>query len=429
MDSLKNVYFKRNAFGVSVVEFFWGLGIPIVLESTFLQLFLKSLGASSFAIGVVPALFMVGISGFPLFSSYLARNLRYKRQIVLILHLLSASAMLLFGMTLLLFKQSVSVLPLFFLSYAVFSACMGLTIPIWLNYLVKIFSESRTVPGLGYMMLFQNIGKVISSFFILKIVSVYSFSLNSSAWVFIVTGLLFIIGSLGFVITKEVTEKEVAEKDVRSFSEHTRKTFAEIIRNRKFLVFLAAADIEFVVIVTTLSFYANYATGFYQIPDAIAAGLFVACIYSGSITVNIFLGTMNLLRLKQKFILSKCLTFVALVLLVIFPGYTVFFLVSYLLGFVRAIRNMVYPPSIKKFSKKPDATTYFAFAPVLTLPFSVGYPLFFGKMLDFLAAMNQAAYQILFCCSAFFILISMFCAIKTDYSDEKVLEQRDSETF
>ena len=43
-----------------VVEFFWGLGFPIVLESTFLQLFLKNLGASSFVIGIVPALFIFG---------------------------------------------------------------------------------------------------------------------------------------------------------------------------------------------------------------------------------------------------------------------------------------------------------------------------------------------------------------------------------
>ncbi len=31
--------------GVATVELFWGLGFPVVLESTFLQLFLKSLGA------------------------------------------------------------------------------------------------------------------------------------------------------------------------------------------------------------------------------------------------------------------------------------------------------------------------------------------------------------------------------------------------
>ena len=420
-ERVKNLYFRQNAFGVSAVEFFWGLGIPIVLESTFLQLFLKNLGASSFAIGLVPALFMVGISCFPLFSSYYTRNLRYKRREVIILHLVSGAAILFFGLTLRFTQQAENVLPLFFACYAVFSACLGLTIPLWLNYLVRIFSDARAVPGLGYMMLFQNIGKMISSLFILKIVERYSFSVESSAWVFIGTGLLFSLGSFWFLVTNEVAEKERAERDNRSFPEHTRKTFMEITGNRNFLIFLAAADMEFVVIITTISFYANYATQYYAVPAAIAAGLFVASIYAGSITVNILLGTMNLLGLKQKFVLSKCLTFVALLLLAFFPHYLVFFLVSFMLGFVRAVRNMVYAPSIKKFSGRPDATSYFAFAPVLTLPLSVGYPLFFGKTLDLLAAFNQYAYQFLFLLSALVALFSLFCAIKTDYSKAPVL--------
>ncbi len=81
-----------------------------------------------------------------------------------------------------------------------------------------------------------------------------------------------------------------------------------------------AADLDFYVILTVVSFYANYATGFYEVPAAVAAGLFVACIYVGSITVNIFFGAMNLLGLKQKFVLSKCISFTALVLLTFFPG-------------------------------------------------------------------------------------------------------------
>ncbi len=418
MDRLKNRYFKRNAFGVSVVEFFWGLGIPVVIESTFLQLFLKNLGASSFAIGIVPALFMVGISCFPLFSSYFTRNFNYKRITVLVLHLGSAGAVLLFGTTLLLVKQKVAmVLPLFFFCYGVFSVCMGLTIPVWFNYLVKIFSETRSVPGLGYMMMFQNFGKIISSFFMVKIVDTYAFSLTSSAWIFIATGLLFIVGSVGFVLTKEIVEKEEWEYDCRTFCEHTRSRFKEIIGNRNFLFFLAAMDLEFVIIITTLSFYANYATTCFQIPQAVAAGFFVACIYSGSITVNIILGTMNLLRLKQKFLLSKVLTLLLLVLLAFFPGYLVFFLVSYLLGVVRAIRNTVYPPLIKKFSGRSDATSYFAFAPLLSLPLSVGYPLFFGSMLDHFSAMGQQAYQLLFCCSAILVLVSAIFAVKTRYHE------------
>ncbi len=415
MDHQKDLYFKRNVLGVSLVEFFWGLGFPIVLESTFLQLYLKHLGASSFAVGIVPSLLMTGIACFPLFSSYFSRRVRMKMPLVLLLHLVSALSILLFGLLLLSVKQPAGVLPLFFVCYSVFSICMGLTIPVWLNYVVRIFSESKTVPGLGYMMLAQNIGKVIASFFIMNVVEKYSFSSDSTPWVFIVTGLVFAIGALCFIITREVADEGDGIRDRTSFFSHTGDCFTEIIANRRFLVFLAASDLEFIVIITSLSFYANYATHYFHVPVAIAAGLFVACIYAGSITVNIFLGALNYLSLKQKFVLSKMITVLLLGLLVFFPGDVVFFLVSFMLGFGRATRNMVYPPSVKKFAGRSDATSYFALAPILTLPVTAGYPLFFGNMLDRLASLGQQSYQILFGFSALIALVALGLALATDY--------------
>ena len=414
MDSQKNAHYKRNVFGVSAVEFFWGLGFPVVLESTFLQLFLKHLGASSFAIGIVPSLFVFGISFFPLFSSYFSRRHRLKKPLVLLLHLVSGLSILIFGLTLLLIGNSENILPLFFASYTLFSICVGLTFPIWLNYLVRIFSETKTVPALGFMLLSQNIGKVISSFFILKVVDNYAFSLDSSACIFIITGLVFIVGSLFFIFTREIADPDDPEPDGLSFIRHTGKSFSEIIGNRRFLMFLAA-DLDFYVIITVLSFYANYATGFFEVPVAIAAGLFVACIYAGSITVNILLGTMNLLGLKQKFVLSKCVTFVLLLFLTFFPGYVMFYLISYMLGFVRAIRSMVYPVFVKKISGKTDATPYFALAPILTLPVGVGFPLVFGRMLDYLSFLQEDAYRLLFGVSAVFILVTLYFTFQVNY--------------
>jgi MFS family permease len=421
MDSRKDIYFKRNVLGVSVVEFFWGLGFPIVLESTFLQLFLKNLGASSFVIGLVPAMLITGISCFPLFSSYLARNFEYKRPLVLILHLVSALSVLLFGLTLLLLQDSVRILPLFFASYAVFSMCIGLTIPVWLNYLVRIFSESRSVPGLGYMMLFQNIGKIISSFFILKVVEKYSFSLESSAYVFIATGLVFVMGALCFLMTKEISEGETFTRDRLSFYRHTRESFSEIVANRRFLIFLVA-DLEFYVILTVMSFYANYATQFYAVTPAVAAGIFVACIYAGSITVNIFLGTMNLLSLKQKFVLSKFITLGLLLLLVAHPGQLLFLVISFMLGLVRAIRNMVYAPSVKLFARKEDVTSYFSLAAIITLPIAAGYPLLFGRALDHFAYLQADAYKLLFAISALFILATIYFALRTDFGERTEMD-------
>lgn len=414
MNSVKETHFRRNVFGSSVVEFFWGLGFPIVLESTFLQLFLKSLGASSFAIGIVPSLFIAGISCFPLFASYSSRNFRMKRPFVLGLHLSSALAILLLGVLMLVFSSPGSILPLFFCCYALFSVCMGLTIPIWLNYLVRIFPDARVVSGLGYMMLAQNIGKIIASFFILKIVERYAFSLQSSAYVFIVTGLLFAVGSLCFLITREVADPNDPEPDNLSFIGHTRLSAVEILANRRFLLYLAA-DLDFYIVLTTMSFYANYATGYHQVPVAIAAGGFVACIYAGSITVNIFLGAMNLLSLKQKFILAKGIALSLLLLLILLPGPFTFFVISYLLGCVRAIRNMVYAPTVKLFSGKTDVTPYFSLAPILTLPFAAGFPLLFGWMLDLLSPLQGDAYRLLFTLSAVLTAISLYLSFRIDF--------------
>ncbi|MCP4020765.1 MAG: hypothetical protein GY729_02885, partial [Desulfobacteraceae bacterium] len=143
MEAAKDRYFARNATGVALVEFFWGLGFPVVMESTFLQIFLKNLGASDFLIGLVPAIFILGISLSPLVSSYLIRNREEKRSAVLALHIISSCTTLFFGLYLFLVKDTAMIIPGFFVSYVIFSMCIGLTFPIWLDYLVKIFSEKK----------------------------------------------------------------------------------------------------------------------------------------------------------------------------------------------------------------------------------------------------------------------------------------------
>lgn len=416
MNRKKDLFFSRNAFSVASVEFFWGLGFPIVLESTFLQLFLKNLGASGFVIGLVPALFVFCSSCLPIFAGYMTRNTRFKKKVVLLVHLLPAIAIFALGCVML-FADEANILVLFFAFYSLFSMALGFGIPIWLNFLARIFSETRTVPGLGYMMLAQNIGKIISSFFILKVVEQYAFSTKSCGWIFICTGAVFIIGALFFLLTKEFADKDDPEPDHSSFIVHTRKALGNIVANKPFLVFLAA-DLDFYIVITALSFYANYATEFYNVNQAVAAGIFVGCIYSGSITVNILLGTLNLLRIKQKFVLSKCISFTALILLITVPGQWSFFLISYLLGMVRAIRNVVYTPSVKKFSGKSDATDYFALAPILTAPIAFGFPMLFGKMLDMLSPMGANSYKILFGASALFLLITFYYTLKMEYSPD-----------
>ena len=284
MPSSTDLHFNRNAAGVAMVEFFWGLGFPVVMESTFLQIFLKNLGASDTLIGLVPGILMAGISLCPLASAYLTRNLGRTMPIVLGMHLLSSLVLLFFGTGLLFLQEPSHILPAFFGAYVLFSMTIGFTLPVWLNYLVKIFSAEKNVKGLSIMYMAQNSAKILASFFILKVVAVYQFSLVSSAWVFIGAGLLFLVGSFGFLITREAVAPPTPDRGgAPGLFSHLRETASRILGNRN-MVYYLLGDLDTYVVITIMGFYANYATGFFQVSQAVAAGFFVTLIYSGAIT-------------------------------------------------------------------------------------------------------------------------------------------------
>jgi hypothetical protein len=409
-------YYRQNVIGVSGAEFFWGLGLPVVVESTFLQLFLTHMGASSFAVGLIPFFFFVGTSVFALFSSYYTANLSYQRTPVIMLHLVSSLSLLLFGISLLFFGDASFILVLFFCCYAVFSICIGITLPVWLNYLVKIFSEEKSVSGLGFMIIAQSLGKLISSLLIVRMVERYAFSAVPAAIAFILVGTLFALGSLCFILTREMAARNSTNTKKRpTFIRYVRQTFGQMANNRNFLWYLAG-DLEFYIVVTIISFYANYATLFCGIAPAMAAGAFVACLYFGAIITTIIVGTQDMGSLKQKSIASRICSFCAALLLVFFCTDAGFYAASFLLGASRSIRMIVLAPAVKKLSGQEDATGYFAVAPLFSLPFATFLPLAFGAFLDHFPALGGDAYRILFALSGVLIVITFLCTLKTDFT-------------
>jgi MFS family permease len=409
-------YFRKNVVGIASVEFLWGLGLPVVVESTFLQLFLNNLGASSVAVGLIPGFFFIGCSVFALLSSYITEGMRFKRGAVILLHLISACSLLLLGGFLFLVPDDQWVLALFFSCYALFSVCVGMTLPVWLNYLVHLFSEQKSVAGLAYMMTAANAAKLASSLLLVELVSRYAFSRFASALTFIAVGLLFAAGSLLFLLTREVpAPRRQAEEKRSPFFSYLSKTFRHILANRNFLFFLGG-DTEYFVTVTVISFYANYATIHCGISPAVAAGFFVMCIYLGAIATNVLCGVMGAFSLKNKAIVSKLLALTAVILLVFSKSTASFFTISVLFGASRGVRNVAYAPSVKKLAGLPDATGYFAVAPVLTLPFAVLLPLAAGHFIDGFAHLQADAYRAVFAVASVLLLASLVSIIKADFN-------------
>ncbi len=410
-----NRNFKKNVVGIASVELLWGLGLPVVVESTFLQLFLKNLGASDMAVGLIPLFLFTGCSVFALLSSYFTEGLRFKRGAVILLHVVSGLTMLILGGLLLVVEEDKRMLTLFFSCYALFTACVGMTVPVWLNYLVHIFTEEKSLEGVAYMMIAQNIAKLISALILVELVSRYAFSRIASALTFTGVGLIFVFGSLLFLMTKEVPGPPDRRKNQSvGFPGYIAETFRRILGNRNFLFYLGG-DTEFFIVVTVISFYANYATLYCGISPAIAAGGFLMCIYLGAISTNILCGAIGAFSLKNKAVFSKLLALAAISLLVFAATPWGFFAVSILLGASRGVRNVAYAPSVKKLSGLSDATGYFAVAPLLTLPFAVTLPLAAGWFLDGFAHLQADAYRLVFTVGGLLIAASLFSVIKTNF--------------
>lgn len=409
----QDTLFFRNVLGSSLGELFWGIGLPIVVESTFLQLFLRNLGAPSTVVGLVPTLFFVGMSLFGLLAGYLTSHLENKRTVILITHTYGSIPLFIFGIVLVTGGYTDSTLTLFLVCYSLFSLGIGLILPIWQNYLMKLFSERKVFSAMAVIMFTQTIARLITSFIVLGTVKRYSMDPRAAGIIFISVGGVFLIGTFMYLITREAEGSGEAGVRHSNFFAHLYRSGRQIIRNRGFIFYLLS-DIETYAVITVISFYANYAVGYCGISDAIAAGLFIALYYSAQVCVHLVLGWFDLLALKRKFVLSKITSMLGIGLIIVFQSLPAFLLVSFLLGISRAIRHLAFPPAVKRISGLKDATNYFSLAPIMVLPFSAGLPVFSGMFLDAAQGMGGASYRIVFGVMLFLVIVSTIFLSRID---------------
>jgi MFS family permease len=410
----KEHYYAVNIFGISAVEFLWGIGLPVLVESTFLQLFLKSLGASHQIIGLIPSIMGAGIAVFALMSAYLTAHLAHKRRAVVWSHISVSIPIFIFGIVLFFMGKTPYTVTVFLIFFVLSSLALGLTIPIWQNFLVKIFSEERTIPAISIMLVSQMAAKLIGGLVIVKFVERYYFSTESASAVFIILGILFFAGSFFFLFVREIhSGNDPAGRDAHNFKTLARAVIGTF-HNKNFILYLVGMT-ESYTCITIISFYANYAVDYHSVPQPVAAGLFVACIYASGIVINILFGWFNLFSLRNKLVISRIFAVGAVVCLLAADSTAWFLMTSLLLGVSRAVSNLCFSPAVKKLSGMHDATDYFAVSQMLLLPLSFGIPYLSGLFLDGYSDMGAVSFKILFGICGILIMISLACVARIDF--------------
>ena len=396
-------HFARNAAGISSSELIWGLGMPAVFESTFIPIFMRGLGASSLLVGLAPTLLSAGVA-LAAFSAWsLTARRRRKKGPLIAVHMVAAFPILCFGLFLLLTGIRPSTLAVFLAAYATFSLAIGLLLPVWQNYTTKIFSDRMRVRAIGIMTLAQSAARFTGAFLLLRIVERFAVSATGAALVFTSVGALFVAGSLPYLFT---VEESGPASPAPALMPH-RSSVRGLLGNRSFLSFLAT-EVEYLALGSVIAFYANYATEYCGVGPAAASGLFAMLSSLGGMAANAAFGWADLGSLRVKLVLTKSLALAGILLMAFHSVRWVFLLVSVLLGISRGTRSVVYAPAVKRLAGTDDATPYFAVAPIILLPLSLGLPLASGAFLDATARLGAWSYRIAFLAMALFAGVGLY---------------------
>ena len=411
-------HFLRNTTGITAVEFFWGMGMPVLIDSTFLQLFLRSLGASYFLIGLLPVFLGISVPVFSIVSAYVNARVVSKRKSVLLYHMATATPIALFGLFLLIFHPEEGILHLFLMVYLLFSIGIGFTLPAWHSFIVSLFTHKDSIRALSVMYIMQSISKLTGSFVIYRTVAKYALSIQGAAVVFTFAGVILFTGALLFLITHEEydpADREPGFGGPRNFL----RNLGRIFESRDFRTFIGS-DFSYFAVIAALSFYGNYAREYGAVPEEIVAGAFVALGYFGGIISQVLFGWLNLCSLKDKFVISKVLGILGILFLIPAAGTPAFLLCAVILGASRSIRMLIYAPAVKALAQTKDTTSHFALISLIELPFSMGLPLFSGLFLDRFTSFGVGSYRVLFTVLALLVIISLRFALKLRFPDQRL---------
>jgi MFS family permease len=148
----------RNTALHSGVEAFWGLGLGFVGFQTVLPLFITRLGGGPVLVGALPALWALGLALPQLVVPILAAGRGRRKGIVTFLHFVAAApwagAALLF---LLASGTSTGHLVAMLALFGAFCLSIGLTYPLWADYLARCTLPERRGGALGIVFLFQTV--------------------------------------------------------------------------------------------------------------------------------------------------------------------------------------------------------------------------------------------------------------------------------
>ena len=269
-------------------EIFVMLGINIVSRDTVMPALVAQLTTSKLAIGLIPAIFSLGMYLPQLLVANFSERMRYKKPYIML-----ASgpgergAYLLMGLSIWLFAKSAPMLALtlFFIFLSISALCIGVAMPAWYDMIAKVIPTNRRglFSGVGHSL--GALASVVAAFFVGWVLERLLFPGNF-AFLFLAAFIAMSISWIGLSLTREPPSETL--KAHMPLTSYLRQLPTILRKDSNYLRYLLSRTT--VQLGTMASgFYIVYGIERFQI-DGATVGLMTAALVGSAAVMNLVWG-------------------------------------------------------------------------------------------------------------------------------------------
>ncbi|MEI6157727.1 MAG: MFS transporter, partial [Atribacterota bacterium] len=299
---------------------FFSLGTAVASTTTLLPVFARNLGATNVEIGLIPALYYLGLSIPSLFCGIYSSRLERKLPFILKFTMLERLPYL--GIALVAFflasLSSATALGLFFLLLSVSFGVMGILTPVWMEMVGKVINPTRIgvyfALGNGIGALMGIWGSRLAELFIQRLPFARNFG-----YCFLLTILAMLVSFIFIALTRE--EKENLPPPKKEYLRTLGRIFRRDPNFRSFTIargFLAMG-------VMGGAFYTVHALQSFHVPDSLIARYNAVFLVSQALS-NFIWGPLGDRKGHKLVVLLGCLSILlSNVIAIISPGPSSFY--------------------------------------------------------------------------------------------------------
>ncbi len=390
---------SRRNFTLNVIDGgVFALGMSLISHQTILPVFIKNIGGTNIAVGLIPVVWMLGFNFPQIFFAHMAQRVEYKKKLMLETGLIQRLPYLILAIVTFLVIADMSATPALFIFFFMFTvAALGgsVHLPVWFDIISKITPVTARGRLFAYRSIAGGILGVGGGWLAMVILRTIAYPANFALLFILAFGIMMISF---YVLTRLQEENPTKPSSTQHLLQNIRNIPAILKHEINFRNFLIA-DALVITASTANAFFTVHAFDTFRLDDSYA-GLFTMVMMISTILSSMLLGVIaDTFGHRLNLIIAAIGTIIACAFALTAPNVYVYLIVFFISAFTINVVVISRLSIVVEMCTESERPTFIALTNMLTSPFVLS-----GVAAGWVA--NEFGYDVVFFASGFCAIIA-----------------------